>query len=353
LYSPAILVSHRHHAAGVAVPVTATAHVWEPLTLRGTTEDAARVTVDGREVAVDDRRFVVRRRPPLPRVIRISAVDEAGNRTERRVAVALIPRRPAVPARGVHVTFWAWSNPGLRSGITRLIHDRRINAVELDLRTSRVSSNSAPTCRSAAGSAPSSRSTTSATLSVSFTHAVSVSSGVSSAFATHPCGRELAGRTQGRGRSDARGNPYTDYGGFTNLASKSVQRYNIDIAVAAGRPGVDDILYDYVRRPDGPLGSMVFPAVVGPPENEIVSFLRESRLALRPDKSYLGASVFGVAATRPGEVAQPIRRMAENLDYLSPMVYPSHLGPGRVRRREPQTASRTKIVLRSLRDLTP
>ena len=42
----------------------------------------------------------------------------------------------------------------------------------------------------------------------------------------------------------------------------------------------------------------------------------------------LGASVFGVAATRPEEVAQDIPAMAREVDYVAPMVYPSHWGPG-------------------------
>ena len=42
----------------------------------------------------------------------------------------------------------------------------------------------------------------------------------------------------------------------------------------------------------------------------------------------LGASVFGIAATRPDEIAQDIPRMATVVDYVAPMVYPSHWGPG-------------------------
>ena len=38
--------------------------------------------------------------------------------------------------------------------------------------------------------------------------------------------------------------------------------------------------------------------------------------------------MFGVAATRPEEVAQDIPAMARHLDYVAPMLYPSHWGPG-------------------------
>ena len=72
------------------------------------------------------------------------------------------------------------------------------------------------------------------------------------------------------------GAPYVGsygYGGFTNFANPVVRKYQIDIAVAAARAGVDEILYDYVRRPDGPLSTMAFPGLKGTAEASIVSFL--------------------------------------------------------------------------------
>ncbi|HZO62846.1 MAG TPA: putative glycoside hydrolase, partial [Gaiellaceae bacterium] len=145
------------------------------------------------------------------------------------------------------------------------------------------------------------------------------------------------------------GRPYSGYGGFTNLASPAVRDYQIAIAVAAARAGVDDVLYDYVRRPDGPLSTMVFPGLKGTPEAAIASFLAETRAALKPYRTFLGASVFGVAATRPTEVAQDVPLMAEHLDYVSAMVYPSHWAPGEYGVQNPN-AQPYDIVLRSLQD---
>ena len=139
------------------------------------------------------------------------------------------------------------------------------------------------------------------------------------------------------------------YGGFTNFANPAVRRYQIDLAVAAAKLGVDDVLYDYVRRPDGPLSTMKFPGLKTSPERSIASFLAETRAALKPYKTFLGASVFGVAATRPTEVAQDIPMMAEHLDYVSAMVYPSHWAPGEYGVRDPN-AQPYDIVLRSLQD---
>jgi peptidoglycan/xylan/chitin deacetylase (PgdA/CDA1 family) len=145
------------------------------------------------------------------------------------------------------------------------------------------------------------------------------------------------------------GGPYAGYGGFTNFANRDVRAYNIDIAVAGAQAGIDDLLYDYVRRPDGPLRAMRFPGLRGSPSEAIVDFVRETRLALRPYRTYLGVSVFGVAATRPEEVAQDIPQMARQADYVAPMVYPSHWSAGEYNVTDPNSQPH-EIVTRSLRD---
>ena len=50
------------------------------------------------------------------------------------VNVVLVPRLPANPVRAVHVTADAWADDDLRAGVLRLIDEKRINAVELDLK---------------------------------------------------------------------------------------------------------------------------------------------------------------------------------------------------------------------------
>ena len=136
---------------------------------------------------------------------------------------------------------------------------------------------------------------------------------------------------------------------FTNFAHPTVRAYNIEIAEEAAQLGVDDILYDYVRRPDGPLTSMVFPRLADRPEDVIVRFLAETQARLSQYGTFLGASVFGIAATRPQDVAQEIPQMAGSLDYVSPMVYPSHWSPGEYEIEDPNRQP-YDIVLASLRD---
>ena len=94
---------------------------------------------------------------------------------------------------------------------------------------------------------------------------------------------------------------------------------------------------------------MVFPGLKGKPERAIASFLADARRHLQPYGVFLGASVFGVAATRPEEVAQDITAMARHADYIAPMLYPSHWGPGEYNVANPN-AQPYDITFRSLKD---
>jgi hypothetical protein len=322
----------------------------EPLDLKGSVEPGASLLVAGRAADVDDGQFAMRIAPPLPRRLLLEAVDLAGNSAIRRVAVDIIPRRPAEPVRAVHVTSYGWADADLRQGVMKLIDEKRINAIEIDLKdeSGEVGFDASVPLGRQIGAV---------------SHVYDLDDVVAKMHARGirvigrlVCFRDpvLAAAAWRRGERDRvvqtpTGGQYSGYGGFTNFANPAVRKYNIDIAVAAARAGVDDVLYDYVRRPDGPLESMVFPGLRGTPERSIVEFIRETRLALEPYGTFLGLSVFGVAATRPLEVAQNVPAMARESDYIAPMVYPSHWGPGEYNVANPNSQP-YEIVLRSLRD---
>jgi hypothetical protein len=159
------------------------------------------------------------------------------------------------------------------------------------------------------------------------------------------------------GVQDHSGNPYHagTYGtaSFSNLASPEVQQYNKDLAVEAAKLGFDDIMYDYIRRPEGPLGSEVYPGIGDrQPQDVISSFLGDVAPAVHEQGAFLGAAVFGISAFTAaghGDVAQNIPSMSKVLDFISPMVYPSHWGPGEYSVPVPNAAP-YDIVNRSLKD---
>jgi hypothetical protein len=127
------------------------------------------------------------------------------------------------------------------------------------------------------------------------------------------------------------GGMLSNYDGFSNYANEEVRQYNLDLALEAVDLGVKDILWDYIRRPEGDPESMVVPGLEGTSSASVTSFLAETHAALRAEGAYQGASVFGIAAQAGDSIAQDVPAMARVVDYLAPMTYPSHWGPGQYR----------------------
>jgi hypothetical protein len=149
----------------------------------------------------------------------------------------------------------------------------------------------------------------------------------------------------------ATGQPYASYYGpivFTNPGNETVRQYNIEIAVEAAEAGFDHILFDYIRRPEGEVEKFIFPGMDVAPPVAVATLVKETRERL-PEETKLGLSVFGIAASRPIMIAQDIRLLAPLVDYIAPMVYPSHWAAGEYKVPNP-IAEPGKIVERSVKD---
>jgi hypothetical protein len=296
-------------------------------TLRGATEPGARLRVKGTLAEIDARgRFAVPFSAAPTRTVVLIARDVAGNATDSRLKVGNAPRLPRNPVRAVHVSADAWAHPVLQAGVLSLLAERKINAVELDLKDELgiVGWRSGVPLARRIGAE---RNTYDLAAAVKLLHKrgarvigrlVAFRDPVLAEWAWTHGRRELVIQTPDGGAYSG------GYGGFTNYVNDDVQGYNVDLAAAAAKLGVDDILYDYVRRPDGPLESMVVSGLEGDPSDAVVRFLALARQRLAQHDTFLGASVFGIAATRPDEIAQDVPQMAREVDYVAPMVYPSH-----------------------------
>lgn len=104
---------------------------------------------------------------------------------------------------------------------------------------------------------------------------------------------------------------------------------NADLAVEAAGYGFDEIQYDYVRFPtDGDFSTMDF-SLENTQENReksIEGFLALSREKLLPTGVRQSADVFGYTLLVDDDlgIGQNFPRIAEHVDYISPMIYPSH-----------------------------
>jgi len=304
--------------------------VCEPLVVSGRTEPGATLTLDGAPVPLDDGAFTMRYSRPPAAPLHLVARDRAGN--ESRTEVIAPVRYPG--GHGVHVTAAAWGFEPIRRGILGLVDAGQISTVQLDLKDESGVlgyDSQLPLAVRVGAVRPEYRlKDTVAELERRGVRVV----GRIVAFRDAP----LAKWAWENDRRDwvvqsTDGGILSAYGGFTNPAHPDVHRYNLDIALEAAGAGVDDILWDYVRRPEGDPAGMVIPGLVVPggrqtTSDAVVEFLASSHAALRDRCVYQGASVFGIAADRPDAVGQDVPRLARHVDYVAPMLYPSHWVPG-------------------------
>jgi hypothetical protein len=110
--------------------------------------------------------------------------------------------------------------------------------------------------------------------------------------------------------------------------------YNIAIAAEAARMGFDEIQYDYVRFPtdgDRDVMDLGAPNTKETRTNAIAGFLERTRAALAPYDAALAVDVFGVTLFDRNDndaLGQLLEKIAPHVDYICPMIYPSHYIPG-------------------------
>ena len=127
--------------------------------------------------------------------------------------------------------------------------------------------------------------------------------------------------------------PYSQNGQFfLDPSSKKAQDYIINIAIESCRLGFDEIQYDYIRYPDSSSKFMQFDTK-NDFENRVSninSFLSKSRQLLHNEGCLLSADTFGYILTnkQDGGIGQNLETIVENVDFISPMVYPSHYTNG-------------------------
>lgn len=136
-------------------------------------------------------------------------------------------------------------------------------------------------------------------------------------------------------RNSKTGGIWTNAGGtaWVNAMKPETWRYNIEFAVEAAQMGFDEIQYDYVRFPsDGDMEAIDLgaPNTVETRTTAIHGFLKTTREALAPYGVPLAADIFGIALFDRDDngIGQQLEKIASVLDYICPMIYPSHFYSG-------------------------
>lgn len=299
-----------------------------PAEVRGVAVGAATLSADGRPVELaEDGTFLVPV-PPGAIPVELEARDAAGNAVAEQVQIPVL--HPGM--RAVHMTAHAWSAPSLREPVLQLAREGRIDTVQLDIKdeSGEVGYLTQVPLATEIGSA---RDHYDVRAALDEIHAAGLRAVGRVVAFRDPILAEASWASGHRDRvlQNVDGNPWSGgYGqySFTNFANPEVRAYNVALAAEAAELGFDEILYDYIRRPDGAISRMHIPGLTTTPEHAIATFLKETRPVVHRHGALLGASVYGIAATRPTEIAQDIPAMSQYADYVAPMVYPSHWGAG-------------------------
>jgi hypothetical protein len=313
--------------------------IGSPVDVTGTVSQGAKVSVEGGQVKIDGTKLHIHfDHPPLG--VPVTATDAAGNKT---VFELTVPTAYPLGVRGVHMTGYAWAATSLRNPVLALARQHRINSVELDIKEEDGIVDFDPGVPLATQIGAVQKKYDPAQV-VQQLHGLGV----------RVVGRIVAFNDPKLGKwawahghkdwviQDGHGHPYV-YGyaksNFGNFANENVRKYNIDLAVAAAKAGFDDIVFDYIRRPDGKLSTMSFPGLVGSPEVAVANFARDAAAQLHPMGKYVGAAVFAQAAlpNRSVETAQNVPMMARYLDVVFPMDYPSHWAADELGVKDPHT----------------
>lgn len=134
---------------------------------------------------------------------------------------------------------------------------------------------------------------------------------------------------------NADGTVFRDKSGlaWVNPYEKEVWDYLAEVAEGAIDLGFDEVQFDYIRfSTDSGMKNVDFgPAAEGREKTEVIAeFAAYAAQRIHEKGAAVSADVYGIvidSAVDQQIVGQDYLALAEHLDYLSPMVYPSHYGP--------------------------
>lgn len=118
------------------------------------------------------------------------------------------------------------------------------------------------------------------------------------------------------------------HGAWSNPYIEGVQDYNIAIAKEAVELGFDEIQFDYVRFPTAKAADVNYGENVPEKTEAISNFLKKAAEEIKAVKDVpVSADIFGIVAEsdRDGKtIGQHFDLLGQHIDYISPMIYPSH-----------------------------
>ncbi len=151
------------------------------------------------------------------------------------------------------------------------------------------------------------------------------------------------------------GGVWHDYKGlnWVDPYNKEVWDYNISIAKEAVNYGFREIQFDYVRfTSDGNIRDCRYPKIDGRVKSDVIrDYLKYAYQELKPLGVKISADVFGLTCSAQDDmgIGQVMEKVAEGVDVICPMVYPSHYYRGQYNIADPDSRP-YETVYKSLTD---
>lgn len=136
-------------------------------------------------------------------------------------------------------------------------------------------------------------------------------------------------------KSKAKGGLWRDRKGlaWVDPSVRKVWEYNVAIAREAIEKGFDEINFDYIRFPtDGKMDDLAYPNWDGtrPKHENMKAFFEYIDKEVRSQGVFLSVDLFGLTTWQKDDlnIGQRLIDAAGHVDYICPMVYPSHYPTG-------------------------
>lgn len=140
----------------------------------------------------------------------------------------------------------------------------------------------------------------------------------------------------------SQGGLWTDFKGlcWVDPYNKEIWNYNIEVAKEAAALGFKEIQFDYVRfTSDGLIKNCRYPGADGRSKSDVIrDFLKYAYQELNPLGVKVSADLFGLTCSARDDlgIGQVLEKVAEGVDIVCPMVYPSHFVKGAYNLSDPE-----------------
>jgi hypothetical protein len=261
----------------------------------------------------------------------ISVAEEAEYEVEPLVDLLTLRDLSYVPVKGVYVSSYSAGSSDRMTGLLELADTTEINSFVIDVKDDRgtVTYEAAVPLAEELGLIEKRIKDINALMDVLAEHEIVP-------IARVVCFKDsaLAGKRPEWAVRSKNGGKWADWQGlnYVNPYNHEVWDYIVQVAEDAARHGFREIQFDYVRFPsDGPISEAEYPGEYCSKPDAIAGFLAYARARLEKLGVWVSADVFGIVIMDTPDtetIGQKYNKVAQNVDIVCPMVYPSHYDSG-------------------------